>query len=111
MHIINNVPLVIPCAMNLKNRFSMLYLRCMETIWDHNPNEQELTNMFGDHTLAPKAEDVDEDVHLAYLAWLFQTRNDGEKALAYAQQIRDADYREDVIKSLQELAESPLEDL
>ena len=83
----------------------------METIWDHDPTEQELINMFGDPTLAPNADDIDEDIHLAYLAWLFQTRNEGGKALTYAQRIQNADYREDVIQSLHELAESPLEAL
>lgn len=75
----------------------------METIWDHNPTEEELIDIFGTLAAAP-TKNASEDYQLASLAWLFQARGYEKKAWAYAYRISDFFYRWTTILSLQNLA-------
>ena len=70
----------------------------METVFDHNPTDEELKLVFGSQEKANRfrSEEHDRDTHLFFLAALMQIRNKPDQVKQCISRIEDREYRESV---------------
>lgn len=67
----------------------------METVFDHSPTGQELTELFGVALSQAEYLPADEATENGRLYRLFARRGDADKAAGYLARIADPDYRRD----------------